>query len=159
MRVFVQFSDIVGHEQEAEVHFDLGFPEMTEPCESMVVFYLAKYGLWLDLPSPEPRLVLGLVQPFSGVPLFCEVAQFPADSPVFICRNQAVVGQRASLQWAHDMWVVSFGKPVLVVSGSMQTTSIVCPAGHIKVPPSGESLKPCLSHSAGHLLAEEISLS
>ena len=59
--VFVQFSDIVGHEQEAEVHFDLGFSEVAEPCESVVVFYLPEDRLWLELPSLEPRLVLGPV--------------------------------------------------------------------------------------------------
>ena len=53
----MQLQDIKSHEDEAEIHRDLGFPDVTAAHVSMIVPELPEDSLWLQCSSYQLFLV------------------------------------------------------------------------------------------------------
>ena len=70
----MQFQDIKGHKDEAEIHCDLGFAEVAEACEAVIVFELPEDWLRLQRPSLQLPLILRAVKPGLCLTLLPDIA-------------------------------------------------------------------------------------
>ena len=72
--VSMQFQDIKGHKDEAEIHCDLGFAEVAEARVAVIVFELAEDRLRLQRPSLQLPLILREVKPGLCLALLTDVS-------------------------------------------------------------------------------------
>lgn len=70
----MQLQDIKGHEYEAEIHRDLGFPEVPEARVSMIVLELPEDSLRLQRPSFQFLLIGWKVEPGLRFPFLPYIA-------------------------------------------------------------------------------------
>lgn len=69
----MQFQDIECHEDEAEIHCDPGFPEMTEARVTVIVLELPEDRFRLPRPSFELFPIRGQIKPGLCLTFFPEV--------------------------------------------------------------------------------------
>ena len=96
LSVSVQFQDIQSHEDEAEIHSDPGFSEVTEARVCVIVLELAEYSLRLQRPSFQFFLTGRFVQCQSGFLFLTEITESAAYRPVLIFLQLTFVCERAS---------------------------------------------------------------